>query len=105
MMYYLKNGLIRLTGAILMVLIGIVQAVGIMITAISAVVLKSISSIMLFATVLLLIFGLFTLGRTLVVAIICASMFWLPEGIGLLVMALSVVQGKVMDIVDSLSCR
>ena len=44
MMYCLKNGLIRFDGIMLMALIGIVQTVGIMITAISAVVLKSIST-------------------------------------------------------------
>ena len=105
MMYCLKNGLIRFAGIILMVLIGILQTVGIMITAISAVVLKSISTVMLFATVLLLVFGLFTWERTLVVAVICVSMFWLPEGMSLLVLTLGMVQGKVMDIVDTLACR
>ena len=105
MMYCLKNGLIRFAGIILMVLIGILQTVGIMITAISAVVLKSISTVMLFATVLLLVFGLFTWERTLVVAVICASMFWLPEGMSLIVLALGVLQGKVMDMVDTLAYR
>ena len=101
----LKNGTIRFAGILLMVLIGIVQTVGIMITAISAVVLKTISTVILFVTVLLLAFGLFTWGRTIIVAVICASMFWLPEGIGLIIMGLSVVQVKVMDMVDTLACR
>ena len=105
MMYCLKNALIRFVGIILMVLIGILQTVGIMITAISAVVLKAVSAIMLFTTVLLLVFGLFTWGRTLLVTLICASMFWLPEGMSLIVLALGVLQGKVMDIVDTLACR
>ena len=101
----LKNGTIRFAGILLMVLIGIVQTVGIMITAISAVVLKTISTVILFVTVLLFAFGLFTLGRTIVVVVICASTFWLPEGIGLIIMGLSVVQVKVMDMVDTLACR
>ena len=81
MMYCLKNGLIRFAGIILMVLIGILQ------------------------TVLLLVFGLFTWERTLVVAVICVSMFWLPEGMSLIVLALGVLQGKVMDMVDTLAYR
>ena len=101
----LKNVTVRFAGILLMVLIGIVQTVGIMITAISAVVLKTISTVILFVTVLLLAFGLFTWGRTIVVTAICASMFWLPEGIGLIIMGLSVVQVKVMDMVDTLACR
>jgi len=105
MMYCLKNALIRFAGLMLMVLIGILQTVGIMITAIIAVVLKAVSAVMLFTTVLLLAFGLFTWGRTLVVALICVSMFWLPEGMSLIVLALGVVQGKVMDVVDAMACR
>ena len=105
MLRSLKNGMVRFAGILLMVLIGIVQTVGIMITAISTVVLKTISTVILFVTVLLLAFGLFTWGRTIIVAVICASMFWLPEGIGLIIMGLSVVQVKVMDMVDTLTCR
>ena len=105
MLRSLKNGMVRFAGILLMVLIGIVQTVGIMITAISTVVLKTISTVILFVTVLLLAFGLFTWGRTIIVAVICASMFWLPEGIGLILMGLSVVQVKVMDMVDTLTCR
>ena len=86
MMYCLKNGLIRFAEIMLMVLIGIVQTVGIMITANSAVVLKSICTVMLFLAVLLLVFRLFTWERTLVVAVICVCMFWLPEGMSLLVL-------------------
>ena len=105
MMYCLKNALIRFVGIMLMVLIRILQTVGIMITAISAVVLKAVSAVMLFVTVLLLVCGLFTWGRTLVVAVICASMFWLPEGMSLIVLTLGVLQGKVMYMVDTLACR
>ena len=101
----LKNGMVRLAGIILMIMIGIVQTVGIMITAISTVVLKTISTIMLFVTILLLIFGLFTWGRTIVVVVICACMFWFPEGIGVVIMGLSMLQAKVMDMVDTLACR
>ena len=38
-------------------------------------------------------------------ALICASMFWLPEGMSLIVLTLGVLQGKVMDMVDTLACR
>ena len=84
----------------LMIVIGIVQAVGIVITAISAVVFKTISALMIFGTLLLLIFGLFTLVQTLVVVLICVSMFWIPEGIALVIFGMTFVQAKLRDILD-----
>jgi len=84
----------------LMVLIGIVQAVGTVLTAISAVLFKTISSLMIFVTLLLLAFGLFTWTQTLVVVLIGVSMFWLPEGIALVVLSLAFVQAKLRDIID-----
>lgn len=84
----------------LMVLIGIVQAVGTVLTAISAVVFKTISSLMIFVTLLLLAFGLFTWAQTLVVVLIGVSVFWLPEGIALVVLGLTFVQAKLRDILD-----
>jgi len=84
----------------LMALIGIVQAVGTVLTAISAVVLKTISLLMIFVTLLLLAFGLFAWTQTLVVVLIGVSMFWLPEGIALVVLGLTLVQAKLRDIFD-----
>ena len=84
----------------LMVLIGIIQAVGTVLTAISAVVFKTISSLMIFVTLLLLVFGLFTWTQTLVVVLIGVSMFWLPEGIALVVLGLTFVQAKLRDVLD-----
>ena len=85
----------------LMALIGIIQAVGIVLTAISAVVFKTISALMIFGTLLLLIFGLFTWAQTLVVVLICVSMFWIPEGIALVIFGLTFVQAKLKDIVET----
>ena len=84
----------------LMVLIGIIQAVGAVLTAISAVIFKTISSLMIFVTLLLLIFGLFTWTQTLVVVLIGVSMFWIPEGIALVLFGLTFVQAKLRDILD-----
>ena len=84
----------------LMILIGIIQAVGTVLMAISAVVFKTISSLMIFVTLLLLIFGLFTWMQTAMVVLIGVSMFWLPEGIALVVYGLCFAQAKLRDILD-----
>lgn len=84
----------------LMVLIGIIQAIGIILTAISAVVFKTISVLMIFVTLLLLIFGLFTWTQTLIVVLICVSMFWIPEGIALVILGMTFVQAKLRDFLD-----
>ena len=84
----------------LMVLIGIIQAIGIVLMAISAVVFKAISSLMIFVTLLLLIFGLFTWIQTGVVVLIAVSMFWLPEGIALGVYGLCFAQAKLRAVLD-----
>ena len=44
---------IRLVGITLMLVIGVIQAVGTILTAMSAVILKGISAVMIFVTVLL----------------------------------------------------
>ena len=84
----------------LMILIGIIQAVSTILMAISAVVFKTFSSLMIFVTLLLLIFRLFTWMQTGVVVLIAVSMFWLPEGIALVVYGLCFAQAKLMDILD-----
>ncbi len=84
----------------LMVLIGIMQAVGIVLTAISAVVFKTISALMIFGTLLLLIFGLFTWTKTLVVVLICVSMLWIPEGIALVILGMTFAQAKLRNFLD-----
>ena len=84
----------------LMILIGIVQTVGTVLTAVSAVVLKTISSLLIFVTLLLLVFRLFTWTQTLVVVLISVSIFWLPEGIALAVLGLTFIQAKLRDKLD-----
>ena len=86
----------------LMILIGSLQAVGTVLTAISAIVFKTISSLMIFVTLLLLAFGLFTWAQTLLVVLISVSIFWLPEGIALVVLGLTFIQSKLRDLLD---CR
>ena len=81
-------------------LIGVIQAVGTILTAMSAVILKGISAVMIFVTVLLLIFGLFSWTKTLIVLLIAGSMFWVPEGMAAVVLGLSYVQGMLMDLMD-----
>ena len=54
----------------LMILIGIIQAVGTVLTAMSAVILKTISVVMLFITLLLLLFGLLPWMKVLVIILI-----------------------------------
>ena len=85
----------------LMVLIGIVQAVGTVLTAISAVVFKTISALIIFVTLLLLTFGLFTWMQTLTVVLIGVSMFWIPEGIAVVVLGLTFMQAKLRDLIES----
>ena len=85
----------------LMLVIGAVQAVGTILTALSVVILKGISAMMIFVTLLLLIFGLFSWTRTLVVMTIAGSMFWIPELFAAVVLGLSAVQAKLMDLIDA----
>ena len=85
----------------LMVLIGIVQAVGTVLAAISAVVFKAISALMIFVTLLLLAFGLFTWIQTLTVILIGVSMFWIPEGIAVIVFGMTFIQAKLRDVIES----
>lgn len=92
---------LRIAGVVLMLVIGVVQAVGTILTAMCAVVLKGISALMIFFTLLLLIFGLFTWTRTLVVLAIAGSMFWIPEILAAVLLGLSVVQAKLMDLMDA----
>ena len=50
---WITRAFIRLIGITLMIVIGIIQAVGTILTAMSAVILKGISAVMIFVTVLL----------------------------------------------------
>ena len=84
-----------------MIVIGIIQAVGTILTAMSAVILKGISAVMIFVTVLLLIFGLFYWTKTLIVLLIAGSMFWVPEVLAATVLGLSVVQARLMNLMDT----
>ena len=55
---------------------------------------------MIFVTLVLLGFGLFTWAKTLVVVLISVSMFWLPEGIALVVLGLTFIQANLRDLLD-----
>ena len=92
---------IRLVGITLMLVIGVIQAVGTILTAMSAVILKGISAVMIFVTVLLLIFGLFSWTKTLIVLLIAGSMFWVPDLLAVVIFGLSAVQAKLMDLMDA----
>ena len=92
--------ILRIAGLTLMLMIGAVQAVGTILTAMCAVILKSISALMIFVTLLFLIFGLFTWTRTLVVLAIAGCMFWIPELFAAVVLGLSVIQAKLMNLMD-----
>ena len=91
---------VRIACILLMLVIGAVQAIGTILMAISAVILKSISAVMIFVTVLLQIFGLFTWDKTLIVLLIAGSMFWAPEVMSLVVLGLAVMQAKLRDVLD-----
>ena len=92
---------IRLVGITLMLVIGVIQAVGTILTAMSAVILKGISAVMIFVTVLLLIFGLFSWTKTIIVLLIAGSMFWVPDLLAAAIFGLSAVQAKLMDLMDA----
>ena len=98
---WITRAFIRLIGFTLMLMIGVVQAVGTILTATSAVILKGISAVMIFVTILLLIFGLFSWTKTFIVLLIAGSMFWVPEGMAAVVLGLTYVQGRLMDLMDS----
>ena len=40
------------------------------------------------------------LAQTLVVVLICVSMFWIPEGIALVILGMTFVQAKLRDFLD-----
>ena len=92
---------IRLVGITLMLVIGVIQAVGTILTAMSAVILKGISAVMIFVTVLLLIFGLFSWTKTLIVLLIAGIMFWVPDLLAAAILGLSAMQAKLMDLMDA----
>ena len=98
---WITKAFIRLIGFALMLMIGVIQAVGTILTAMSAVILKGISAVMIFVTVLLLIFGLFSWTKTLIVLLIAGIMFWVPDLLAAAIFGLSAVQAKLMDLMDA----
>ena len=98
---WITRAFIRLIGITLMFVIGVIQAVGTILTAMSAVILKGISAVMIFVTVLLLIFGLFSWTKTLIVLLIAGSMFWVPDLLAAAIFGLSAMQAKLMDLMDA----
>ena len=98
---WITRVVIRLVGITLMLVIGVIQAVGTILTAMSAVILKGISAVMIFVTVLLLIFGLFSWTKTLIVLLIAGIMFWVPDLLAAAILGLSAMQAKLMDLMDA----
>ena len=98
---WITRAFIRLIGFTLMLMIGVVQAVGTILTATSAVILKGISAVMIFVTILLLIFGLFSWTKTLIVLLIAGIMFWVPDLLAAAIFGLSAMQAKLMDLMDA----
>lgn len=98
---WITKAFIRLIGFALMLMIGVIQAVGTILTAMSAVILKGISAVMIFVTVLLLIFGLFSWTKTLIVLLIAGIMFWVPDLLAAAIFGLSAMQAKLMDLMDA----
>ena len=89
------NILLRIAGRILIVLIGVIQAVGTIFVGISAVVLKPVAVLMIAAAALLAILAQFPWKDALPVFAVAAVTFWLPEIAALLLVALTVIQGKI----------
>ena len=56
---------------------------------------------MIVVTLMLLIFGLFTWTKTLVVLLIAGSMFWVPEGMVAMVLGLSYVHRRLVDLIEA----
>ena len=59
------------------------------------------SAVMIFVTVLLLIFGLFSWTKTLIVLLIAGIMFWVPDLLAAAIFGLSAMQAKLMDLMDA----
>ena len=92
---------VRLMSVVLMIAIGAVQAVGTILTALSALVLKGISVLMISVTILMLIFGLFSWTKTLVVLGIAGCMFWLPEFLAAVVFGLAAAGAKLLHYMNA----
>ena len=89
------NILFRIAGRILIALIGVIQAVGTIFVGIGAVVLKPVAILMIAAACLLAILAQFPWKNALPVFAISTVLFWLPELVALLLVALAAVQGKI----------
>lgn len=90
-----ENILFRIAGRILIALIGVIQAIGTIFVGIGAVVLKPVAVLMIAAACLLAILAQFPWKDVLPVFAISTVLFWLPETLALLLVALTVVQGKI----------
>ena len=89
------NILFRMIGRILIALIGVIQTVGTIFVGIAAVVLKPVAILMIAAACLLVILAQFPWKDALPVFAISAVLFWMPELFALLLVGLTVVQGKI----------
>ena len=87
--------MLRIARRILIALIGVIQAVGTLFVGISAVVLKPVAILMIAAAALLAILAQFTWKDAIPVFAVATVAFWLPEIAALLLVALTVIQGKI----------
>ena len=89
------NILCRIAGRILIVLIGVIQAIGTIFVGIGAVVLKPVAILMIASACLLAILAQFPWKDALSVFVISTVLFWIPEVAALLLVVLTAVQGKI----------
>ena len=92
---YRDNLLFQAGARILLILIGIIQAVGTIFVGISVVVLKPVAILMIAAAGLLLLIAQFPWKDALPVFLISTILFWIPEMGALVLVGLTAVQGKL----------
>ena len=91
------NILCRIAGRILIVLIGVIQAIGTIFVGIGAVVLKPVAILMIAAAGLLAILAQFPWKDALPVFVVSTVLVWLPELFALTLVGLTVLQGRIAD--------
>ena len=88
----------RVLGIIMIAVIGVIQAVGTMLVGVGGIVLKAVSVLMFAAAGILFLFTEFSGLNAVIVALMSAVMFWLPELIALLLVGLEFLQGRIADV-------
>ena len=80
-----------------MSIIGVIEAVGIVVVGVMGVALKAVSVLMIAAAALLFYLTKFSGWNALSVILTAAGMFWLPELVGILLGGLVLLQRKIAD--------